>query len=86
MSKQAAAKTIAALGHLGYVERTTDPTDARRKALRVTARGYEMHAIGGATFDRLRERWRASVGVQRANLTETALLALSGGEPRGPWG
>ena len=31
VSKQAAAKTIAALEQLGYVERLVDPDDARRK-------------------------------------------------------
>jgi DNA-binding MarR family transcriptional regulator len=85
VSKQAAAKTIAAHEHLGYVERVADPKDARRKELRVTARGYEMQAIGGATFDKLRERWQASIGGQQASATENALLELNGGEPRGPW-
>ncbi|MFJ8602661.1 MarR family winged helix-turn-helix transcriptional regulator [Streptomyces shenzhenensis] len=39
VSKQAAAKTIAALEQLGYVDRETDPHDARRKPVRVTPRG-----------------------------------------------
>jgi DNA-binding MarR family transcriptional regulator len=85
VSRQAAAKTIAALEHLGYVEREADPDDARRKELRVTARGYEMQAIGGAAFDKLRERWQASVGSQQVRATENALRELNGGEPRGPW-
>jgi DNA-binding MarR family transcriptional regulator len=86
VSKQAAAKTITALEHLGYVERVTDPNDARRKELRVTARGYEMQAIGGATFDKLRKRWQASIGSQRVRATENALRELNAGEPRGPRG
>jgi DNA-binding MarR family transcriptional regulator len=86
VSKQAAAKTITALEHLGYVERGPDPTDARRKELRVTARGYEMHAIGGAAFDKLRQRWQASIGSHQVSVTEDALRELSGGEPRRPWG
>jgi DNA-binding MarR family transcriptional regulator len=86
VSKQAAAKTIAALDHLGYLARATDPNDARRKELRVTARGYEMQAIGAATFDDLRTRWLAGIGEEQAIATENALLALNGGEPRRPWG
>jgi DNA-binding MarR family transcriptional regulator len=86
VSKQAAAKTITALEHLGYVERVADPRDARRKELRVTPRGYEMHAIGAAAFDKLRERWQASIGSQQVRATENALRELNGGEPRGPWG
>ncbi len=86
VSKQAAAKTITALEQLGYVERVAHPSDARRKELRVTSRGYEMDAIGGATFDKLRERWQASIGSQHARATENALRELNGGEPRGPWG
>ena len=86
VSKQAAAKTITALEQLGYVERVADPSDARRKELRVTARGYEMDAIGGATFDKLRKRWQASIGSQHVRATENALRELNGGEPRGPWG
>ena len=52
----------------------------------MTARGYEMHAIGGATFDKLRKRWQASIGSQHVRATENALRELNGGEPRGPWG
>ncbi|MDO8187763.1 winged helix DNA-binding protein [Conexibacter sp. JD483] len=68
VSKQAAAKTIAALEQLGYVAREDDPADARRKRLRVTDRGHEMTAIGQALFDEVRERWARQIG--RAELDE----------------
>src|SRR3954449_7347592 len=42
VSKQAAAKTVAVLQRLGYVELAPDPDDARRKRIRVTPRGHEM--------------------------------------------
>ena len=42
VSKQAAAKTIAALEQLGYVDREADPSDARRKRLRVTPHGEDQ--------------------------------------------
>jgi DNA-binding MarR family transcriptional regulator len=69
VSKQAAAKTIAALEQLGYVDRLVDPADARRRPLRVTARGHEMEAIGGAAFTALRNALEREIG-------EGALLAL----------
>lgn len=89
VSRQAAAKSIAALADLGYVERLDDPEDARRKRLRVTARGHEMSAIGGAAFDALRERWRTTIGTEQLERTEAALLELTGGrlhDDRGPGG
>ncbi|MDN4613182.1 winged helix DNA-binding protein [Leifsonia sp. F6_8S_P_1B] len=44
VSKQAAAKAIASLEELGYVERRADPSDARRKRLVVTPRGWRCIA------------------------------------------
>ncbi len=78
VSKQAAAKTIAALQELGYVDREVDPNDARRKRLRVTPRGYEMIAIGGALFDDVRERWAAQIGVRQLSALEAHLGQLVG--------
>ena len=76
VSKQAAAKTIAALQRLGYVERKADPTDARRKRIQVTPRGYEMMVIGGALFDDVRERWAAQIGAQQLGALEAHLGQL----------
>ncbi len=80
VSRQAAAKSIAALEELGYVERLPDPEDARRKQLRVTARGHEMSAIGSAAFDALRERWRTTIGTQQLERMETTLTELNSGQ------
>jgi DNA-binding MarR family transcriptional regulator len=65
VSKQAAAKTIASLQQLGYVAREVDPSDGRRKRVRLTPRGYEVMAIGGALFDDVRERWAAQIGARQ---------------------
>jgi DNA-binding MarR family transcriptional regulator len=40
ITKQSAAKTIAVLQERGYVARDPDPSDARRKRLRVTELGF----------------------------------------------
>ncbi|NYD23317.1 MarR family transcriptional regulator [Kineococcus aurantiacus] len=78
VSRQAAAKTIEALESLGYLRRLADPSDARRKRLVVTDRGYEMSRLGGAAYDALRERWAASIGWARLEGVEAALHDLAG--------
>jgi DNA-binding MarR family transcriptional regulator len=78
VSRQAAAKSIAALEELGYVERETDPSDGRRKQLIVTARGYEMVRIGGEVFDDMRARWSAQLGREQLDVLESGLRALVG--------
>ena len=77
VSRQAAAKTVAALEELGYVQRAADAGDARRKRLRVTRRGHQMGALGGAAFNELRERLRTDVGAQNLAAVEDALRRLS---------
>ncbi|KAA9136001.1 MarR family transcriptional regulator [Microbacterium caowuchunii] len=76
VSKQAAAKTIATLEELGYVERQDDPEDGRRRAVIVTPRGNEMMSIGARAFDRFRARLAARVGAERLEVTEAVLATL----------
>jgi len=76
VSKQAAAKTIAALEELGYVDRGPDPDDARRKRLEVTDRGHELMAVGGALFDDVRDRWAQQIGARRLDALQDDLAAL----------
>src|SRR5262245_49455860 len=73
VSKQAAAKTIAALEELGYVDREPDPGDARRKRLRVTAHGHELTEIGGVLFDGVRARWAAAIGAEQLDALQAQL-------------
>ncbi len=77
VTRQAAAKSVATLEQLGYLERVDDPADARLKRLHVTARGEAMMAIGAARFDELRERWVHQLGPGRAEAVEDALGKLS---------
>lgn len=76
VTKQAAAKTIAALQRLGYVELMPDPSDGRRKRIRVTPRGHEMTIIGAALFDDVRERWATEIGVEELEKLEAHLKEL----------
>jgi DNA-binding MarR family transcriptional regulator len=76
VSKQAAAKTIAALEQFGYVDREDDPSDARRKPVQVTSRGYEMIAVGGTLFNAVRDRWAAQIGDPHLVALEAHLARL----------
>lgn len=81
-TRQAAAKTVATLAALGYLERADDPADARRKQLRVTPRGEEMTALGAAVFDRIRDRWAAQLRPGEPDLVRDALALLAAREAR----
>lgn len=73
VSKQAAGKMIAVLEDLGYVERTTDPGDARRKIVRLTARGLDCLQRSARIFDRLRQEWEQTLRVERLQQLEDDL-------------
>jgi DNA-binding MarR family transcriptional regulator len=81
VSKQAAAKTVAVLEERGYVARATDPLDARRKRLQVTALGFEVMRAGEAVFDELRDRWKREIGAKQLERLESDLAALVGASP-----
>lgn len=86
VSKQAAAKTIAALERLGYVEREADPSDARVKRLRVTARGHDMMTLGATLFTEVRDRWAAQIGAEQLDALEAHLAQLTKNRPAGAKG
>jgi DNA-binding MarR family transcriptional regulator len=78
VSKQAAAKTIAVLQERGYVARDTDPLDARRKRLQVTALGFEVLRQGEEIFDQLRDQWVRQIGATELENLEAHLATLVG--------
>lgn len=73
VTKQAAAKTVAALERLDYVTRTPHPTDARATVIERTARGEELLNISAEVFGRLRAEWEAELGEQRVRVLEDDL-------------
>ncbi|MFI7210606.1 MarR family winged helix-turn-helix transcriptional regulator [Micromonospora maritima] len=76
VSKQAAGKTVDRLVALGYLERVDDPADARRKLVRVTAKGHDGLLRSAAVFDQLRERWAATLGADRVTAIEDDLRRM----------
>lgn len=81
ITKQSAAKTIAVLQERGYVARDTDPLDARRKRLHVTALGHDMLRQGESIFDELRDQWARRIGIAELEHLETQLAAMMGAQP-----
>ncbi|MFC4021063.1 MarR family winged helix-turn-helix transcriptional regulator [Micromonospora sp. GCM10011542] len=77
ISKQAAGKTVDRLVAVGYLERVDDPRDARRRLVRVTPRGADGLRRSAEIFDRLRERWAATLGPDRVAALEDDLRTMS---------
>ena len=65
----------------GYVERESDPNDARRKRLRVTEHGDDMLRESEAIFDKLRAQWARKIGSAKLREIETNLASLTESEP-----
>ena len=78
VTKQAAAKTIAALEERNYVAREPDPADKRRMRLYVTDHGLAMLSEGAGIFDQLREQWAQQVGASQLAQVEATLRQLVG--------
>jgi DNA-binding MarR family transcriptional regulator len=81
VSKQAAGKTIDQLKKLGYVERATDPGDARRKIVRLTPRGIESLTLAAEIFDQIRARWVEALGADRVRAMEQDLRTMTPPDP-----
>ncbi|MFG2173767.1 hypothetical protein ACGFMO_20755 [Streptomyces niveus] len=58
-------------------ERTADPTDARRKLVRLTPHGLDALARSARIFDELRARWSATLGPDRLRALETDLRTVT---------
>lgn len=77
VSKQAAGKTIESLERAGYVERAADPADARRKIVRLTARGADSLERSARIFDRIRDDWVRRLGAGRVQALEHDLRQVT---------
>ncbi|WP_336207472.1 MarR family winged helix-turn-helix transcriptional regulator [Nonomuraea sp. LPB2021202275-12-8] len=77
VTKQAAGKTIETLERIGYVERTQDPADTRRKIVRLTPYGLDALTRSARIFDDLRARWAAELGEDRLNALESDLRKVT---------
>jgi len=80
VSKQAAGKTIDRLEELGYVHRSGDDADRRRKLARLTPRGVEVLALSAMIFEDIRSRWAGTLGAARLSDLEAGLRTMLPGE------
>lgn len=81
VTKQAAAKHVASLERLGYLERAADPADARRKVVRRTGHGTDLLAASARIFDELRAGWQGALGADRLRALEDDLRVVTRGGP-----
>lgn len=79
VTKQAAAKTVAALERLGYVSTGPAPADGRARLVRRTARGEELLTFSAEIFSALRAEWASQLGEHRIAQIEDDLERMSGG-------
>ncbi|NUW32542.1 winged helix-turn-helix transcriptional regulator [Nonomuraea sp. SMC257] len=77
VSKQAAGKTIDTLERIGYVERSTDPHDTRRRVARLTPYGEDALDRSARIFDALRARWAGELGEERLQALESDLRRMT---------
>jgi DNA-binding MarR family transcriptional regulator len=81
ISKHAAGKTIENLERRGYVERRSDPGDARSKLVHLTDRGIDALVRSERIFNDLRRQWAGVIGANRLAALEADLSAIA---PLGP--
>jgi len=77
VSKQAAGKTIDGLEARGYVTRSADRVDVRRKLIAITPTGRDLLARSAAIFERLRSDRVALLGEEQMAEVEAALRVLA---------
>lgn len=80
ISKQAAGKTIDRLEELGYVHRSGDDADRRRKLVRLSPSGVAVLALSAMIFNDIRSRWEAALGAARLAELEAGLRTMAPGE------
>ena len=80
ISKQAAGKTIDRLEELGYVHRSGDDADRRRKLVRLSPRGVAVLAMSAMIFGDIRARWAGTLGAARLAEMEAGLRTMAPGE------
>ncbi len=85
MTKQGAAKLVAALEELGYVERRAHERDGRAQLLALTPRGQDLFRAAAEAQERIERDWQRLVGEQQMQTLRTALehaLEHEAGEER----
>jgi DNA-binding MarR family transcriptional regulator len=64
-TKQAVSKLVDAMVEAGYVERGTDPDDARAKRVQLSSRGRQLLAAVEEVYADLEREWATVLGEER---------------------
>lgn len=76
VTKQTAGFLVDQLERAGYVQRTPDPSDARARLVRITARGAAAIPIGAKVIAEIEAEWSAHIGNRRMTHLRDALTRL----------
>lgn len=76
LPKQTVGSIIDQLEAAGYVQRSTDPKDARARLVTITARGQELVDISLPVLRDVEAAWHAQLGPTRILHLREALTAL----------
>ena len=83
VTKQTAGFLVDQLERAGYVTRAVDPSDARARLVRITARGAAAVAVGAAVVAEVEAEWTRHLGVRQMGQLRRALERLR--EVTDPW-
>lgn len=83
VTKQTAGFLVDQLVAGGFVERVPDPTDARARLVRITARGYAAIAVAQSVQAEIEQEWRDHLGAAEVETLREMLLRLR--EITDPW-
>jgi len=79
MTKQSMAELVAHLERLGYVERTSDPSDRRARLVRATPRGRQLYAIARDFVADIEAEWTRRLGKAKMRRLRELLEELNAG-------
>src|SRR4051795_1665333 len=82
VTKQAASKLVGAMDDAGYVQRTTDASDARAKNIALAPRGVKLLKTVEAIYSDLESEWAATIGepaVSRMRRDLSRVLVVADG-------
>jgi DNA-binding MarR family transcriptional regulator len=76
ITKQSAGFLVDQLQQAGYVERVPDPTDARARLIRITARGRQTLPLAAAVVSEVETEWSEYLGKRRMEQLRRTLTTL----------
>ena len=80
LTKQSMQALVDYLEQRGYVERVSDPTDARAKLIRLTAKGWAVIPRGENAIVHIEQRWEGVLGSERYQQLRQLLSELVAAE------